>query len=137
MRFHPTIEENGKRLKRLAALLFALADLAERAAGSSSAVCLLLLWLLRPSEAIARELVENLAPGAARLPEPVRHGDGTAEALRLAQSFRSLAAILAALAEHCLALRPAAFANRRPAGFFAAPAMRPACHAAVGWLDSS
>jgi hypothetical protein len=70
MRDHPTIAANAKQLNRLAALLLALAGLAERAAGSSGAVCLLVLWLIRPSEAIARDLVENLAPGAVYLPEP-------------------------------------------------------------------
>lgn len=125
MRFHQTIASNGKRLNRLAALLCALAGLAERAAGSSSAVCLLVVWLIRPSEAVARDLVESLAPGAARLPEPVWPRDGKAEALRLAQNFRLLAAVLAALAQHRLVPLPATPANRQPAGFLAAAVMRP------------
>ena len=137
MRNHPTIAKNGKRLQRLAALLCALAGLAERAAGSSSAVCLLVLWLIRPGETLARDLVEDLAPGAARLPEPVGPHDGKAEALRLAHSFRLLAAILVALAQHCLATAPATPAHQRLAGFLAAPIMRPACTAAVESLDTS
>ena len=123
MRFHQTIAKNGKRLNRLAALLLALAGLAERAAGSPGPVCVLVVWLIRPSEAVARDLVQNLAPGAACLPEPLRPRDGKAEALRLAQNFRFLAAVLVALAQHCLAPLPAA--NRRPACFLAAPVMRP------------
>jgi hypothetical protein len=137
MRNHPTIAKNGKRLQRLAALLCALAGLAERAAGSSIAVCLLVLWLIRPGETLARDLVEDLAPGAARLPEPVGPHDGKAEALRLAHSFRLLAAILVALAEHCLATAPAAPARHGLVGFLANPLMRPACTAAVEPLDSS
>lgn len=125
MRFHQTIAKNGKRLERLAALLLALAGLAERAAGSPGPVCLLVVWLIRPSETVARDLVQNLAPCAACLPEPVWPRDGKAEALRLARNFRFLAAVLAALARLCLAPLPAAPANRRPAGFLVAPVMRP------------
>jgi hypothetical protein len=124
MRFHQTIANKGKRLNRLAALLFALAGLAERAAGSASPVCLLVLWLIRPTEALARDLVENIAPGAACPPEPVWPRDGATEALRLAQSLRLLADILAALAEHCLGALPSATSNHQPAGFLATPAMR-------------
>ncbi|MGY6707769.1 MAG: hypothetical protein ACXIVF_05525 [Rhizobiaceae bacterium] len=134
---HPAIAKNGKRLNRLAALLLALAGLAERAAGSSSPVCLLVLWLIRPSEAVARDLVENLAPGAVCLPEPVGPQDAAAEALRLAHGFRVLAAILVALAQHCLAALPAAFAHRRPARFLPSALMPPTCIAAVDPLDSS
>lgn len=108
MRFHPTIAANGKHLRRLAALLCALADLAERAAGRSGTVCLLVLWLIRPSETAARDYVDQIAPGAAKEPAPFRPLDGTAEALRLAQSLRSLAAALAALVQHCRAVPPAA-----------------------------
>jgi hypothetical protein len=137
MQTHPTIAANAKQLNRLAALLLALAGLAERAAGSSNTVCLLVLWLIRPSEAIARDLVEKIAPCAAYLPEPLRHLDSNAEALRLAHGFRVLAAILAALAQHCLAPLTAAPAHRQPAGFFAAPIMHLACAVAVEPLDSS
>ena len=125
MRFRQAIAKSGKRLNRLAAQLCALAGLAERAAGSPGPVCLLVVWLIRPSEAIARDLVENLAPCAACPPEPLWPRDGKAEALRLAQNFRLLAAILATVAQHCLGPLPAAPANRRPTGFLAAPVMRP------------
>lgn len=112
MRFHETTGKTATKLRRLAALLCALADLAERAAGRPSAVCLLVLWLIRPAEAVARDYVDKIAPGAARVPAPVRPLDGAAEALRLARSLRFLAAILAALADACLAPLPAAPANR-------------------------
>ena len=50
MRFHQTTARNGKQLHRLATLLSALADLAERAASRSRAVCLLVIWLIGPAE---------------------------------------------------------------------------------------
>jgi len=128
MHFDQTIAKKGKRLNRLAALLFALAGLVERAAGSASPVCLLVLWLIRPTETLARDLVENIAPGAACPPEPVWRRDGATEALRLAHSLRLLADILAALAEHCLASPPAASAHCRFAQISAAAIMRPLGH---------
>lgn len=133
MRFHPTIAEDRKRLRRLAALLCALAELAERAAGRSRAVCCLVLWLIRPAEAVACDYVDRIAPGASRLPEPIAHGDSTAEVLRLAQCFRWLAAILAALADHCRAPLLDAPANHVQT----TPARRPAWTVAIAKLDSS
>ena len=115
MRFHQTIAENGKRLRRIAALLLAIADLAERAAGRAPAICRLVLWLIRPAEAVAGDYVDEIAPGAACVPVPLRPLDAAAEALRLAMNLRLLAATLAALAQQCLALLPAAPANSRPA----------------------
>lgn len=114
MRFHQTTAKNGQQLHRLAALLSALADLAERAAGRSPTVCWLVILLIGPAEAVARDYVDQIAPGAALAPAPVRPLDGAAEALRLAWIFRLLAVTLAALANECLALLPAAPANRRP-----------------------
>ena len=91
-------EENRKALRRLLALLLALADLAERAAGRSRTVRYLVLWLLRPAEEIARDHVAGLTrtvlPPA---PAISRDADGIADAMRLALSFRTLAAALAAL----------------------------------------
>lgn len=100
MQHHRIIDENGRRLRRIAALLCALGDLAERAAGCSRATCFLVLWLLRPAETAARDYIDGLAPGAAYLapPEPLGQSAGAAEALRLARIFRFLAATLAALA---------------------------------------
>lgn len=114
MPFHQTTARNGKQLHRLATLLSALADLAERAAGRSPTVCWLVIWLIGPAEAVARDYVDQIAPGAAQVPAPVRPLDGPAEALRLAWILRLLAAILAALGDECLAQLPVAPANRRP-----------------------
>jgi len=120
MHIDQTIDENRKALRRIVALLLSLAGLAERAAGRSPVVCRLVLWLLRPGEAIARAYVDALAPGGAcardlrdgapdacRPPAdwPCAPGsrDAAAQALRLAQCFRALAAGLAALADDDLA----------------------------------
>jgi len=139
MRFHPTIAEDRKHLRRIAALLCALAGLAEQAAGRSRAVCCLVLWLIRPAEAVARDFVDQIAPGAGwpPAPRPLQPGDGAAEALRLAHSLRALAATLAALAELCLAAPLAAAESRPPAGRIAALFMRPHGAVAAARLDSS
>ena len=94
-----TTDENRKALRRIAAMLVALAGLAERASGRSRAVCLLVLWLLRPGEAIARDYVAGLVGSAGVLPAATRPGGdaAAAEAIRLAASFRSLAAALSGL----------------------------------------
>lgn len=115
MPIHPTKARTAKRLSRLATLLSALADLAERAAGRSGAVCWLVLWLIRPAEAVARDYVEKIAPAATEMP-PLGPLDAAAEALRLAGSFRLLAATLEALAQQCLARLPAAPADRPSVG---------------------
>ena len=122
MRFHQTTAKNATKLSHLATLLCALADLTERAAGRSGAVCLLVLWLIRPAEAVARDYVEKIAPGAARMPGPLHRLDGAGEALRLAHGLRLLAAILATLADECAALLEAAPLSRPLAGP-AAPAL--------------
>ena len=137
MQLHQTIDENEKSLRRIAALLSALADLAELAAGRSGAVCLLVLWLIRPSEAAARDYVDKIAPGTAWLPEPLWPVTGPAEALRLASSLRVLAAALTALADDGLATRHGQPANRPSAALLVDTVMCPALAAAVEPLDSS
>lgn len=131
MRFHQTITANSKRLRRLAALLCALADLVERAADRSHVVCWFVLWLIHPAEALARGYVMGIAPGAALPQAPLRPAGAAAEARRLAQTLRHLAATLAALADRCRGPRPAA--NHLPI----TPARPPLAAAAIAWLDSS
>lgn len=82
------LEAERAAMQRIVALLFALADLAERAAGRSRPVRRLVLWILLPAEAVARELVT----GPGMLPPLRRAGASPADALRLAASLRSLAA---------------------------------------------
>jgi len=93
-------EENRKALRRIVALLLSLAGLAECAAGRSRAVCGLVLWLLRPAEEIARNYVADLTGSMCAPPIPAAipiEDDSREGAMRLALSFRTLAAILAAL----------------------------------------
>ena len=116
--------ENGKALRRIIALLLALAGLAERACGRSRPVRCLVLLALRPGEAVARDYVAGLTgvpafsglafgvpssgiPAFGRIePMPGRHDGGIAEAMRLALVFRALAAALAALLEEAAAPAP-------------------------------
>ena len=96
-------------LKRIVALLFALADLADRADGASRSVRRTVLDILWPAEAVAREFVMGFPPGfdaagcaskatgmdsAARPPSAILSDDPD-EAVRLASSFRALAVLLA------------------------------------------
>jgi hypothetical protein len=146
MRHRQTIDENQKALRRIVAVLLALAGLLDRAAGRSRAVCFLVVWLLRPGEAVAMDYLDGLAPGAARLPVPEplwldapESYYGAAEALRLAASFRALAAALAAFADECCAAWQASPASHLSAGLIALSALatRGTRAAAVGRFDSS
>jgi hypothetical protein len=94
-----------KALRRIVALLLALADLAERASGRSLAVRRLVLWLLRSGEVLAENYLAKLALHTGPCepsPLPFTH-DSATEAIRLATRFRQLAAALATLAAGCLA----------------------------------
>ena len=79
-------------LKRIVALLFFFAALAERASMRPGPVRPILIWTLHHVEAIALEFVM----GRLRLDTPSRIS-GPAEAKRLASSFRALAVALEAL----------------------------------------
>ena len=92
-------------LRRIAALLCLFAALAERAAGFSRPVRHPVLWSLRRAERGAREFV----PGEAGGEGPRSDRGAAAEATRLAQSFRALAAALDAEAA-----QPELSARRRP-----------------------
>jgi hypothetical protein len=95
-----TTDENWKTLRRIVAMLLALADLAERASHRSPAVRSLVLWLLRPAEVVAyNHLAALTQDGAGHLEPlamPVTDNSATG-ANRLAASFRTLAAALAAI----------------------------------------
>ena len=93
-------DETLSTLQRIVAMLLALADLAERASGRSPAVRSLVLWLLRPGEIVARDYLATLTRTAGK-PAPMASpvtDDSAAESIRLATSFRALAAALAAFA---------------------------------------
>lgn len=79
------MEAERAALKRIVALLLALAGLAERAGGRSQAVRGFVLWILLQAEAVARDLVTG-APAPVVLPR-----NSVADAMRLAENFRDLA----------------------------------------------
>ena len=84
------MKEERAALKRIVALLFALADLAESASNRSALVRGFVIWILRKAETVARDYVNGAeAPPASTSVAPV--GDGPADAMRLAGSFRDLA----------------------------------------------
>jgi hypothetical protein len=104
MQWSAEIEREG--LKRIVALLFALADLADRAGGASRSVRRTVLDILWPAEAVAREFVMGFPLGfdpaacaseAAGMDSAAILWDDRAEAVRLASSFRALALLLAYL----------------------------------------
>ena len=95
---HRPDSHSNTAINRIAALLFALADLAERAAGRSAAVRILILLILRPAEAMARRLAMDFYADTDFAPLlHVLDGDGSTAAVRLALSLRMLAMALAAL----------------------------------------
>jgi hypothetical protein len=96
MNWSAEIETDRSVLMRIVAILLALADLAERAAGASRPVRRQVLWALRQADEVARELVTGSACGGSgdRWPPaatPVRHGFDPADAADLAASLRMLA----------------------------------------------
>lgn len=125
-------------LRRIVAVLLALADLAERAAGRSAAVRSPVLWLLRSGETLARDYVAALTWGVAGQPEPLRPTlDSAAEATRLAASFRQLAAILSALAVDPTASQQTRMAQSPDAAPACLPAAFATAASAVERRDSS
>jgi len=94
MRLHQTIDEDQRRLRRLAALMVSCAGLAEQAAGRSLPVRWLVIFILRCAEEVVGDYLDGLTGNPRRLAEPLPD-DSPAEAFRLAQAFRALAAALA------------------------------------------
>lgn len=94
--------QEADRLMRIAARLFALADLAERAAGRSYPVRLFVLWCLSHADAVARDFIAGSLriAGSSRPTDliPAHHGSSPADAFYLATSLRSLGLILHAMA---------------------------------------
>ena len=88
-------EDDDRQATRIAQMLVALAVLADCACGRSRPLRCLILWILRPAEACARNFVigEALAAGGAvtDLPAPMPAGDSVADLMRLAACFRALA----------------------------------------------
>ncbi len=89
---------DDRTLRRIAALLVALAVLAEQAAHRSAPVRLIVLWLLRQAEAAAAEFVfEEIGVPALAADIIAAAGNGPEDAVRLAERLRVLAAALAAM----------------------------------------
>ena len=100
-------EQDLRTLYRVVMWLFALANLAERAAGRSVAVRAAVLWLLRPAEAIARDYLDGWTECASSGDEATMQAfadDGPAGAIDLARGFRAIAAALLTVAETICAL---------------------------------
>ena len=98
------MREERAALTRLVALLFALANLAESASCRSQRVRRFVIWVLRQAEAVALDFVIGPAEASAiMLPSPA--GDGPAEAMRLALSFRDLACELERQAKFAFAIQ--------------------------------
>ena len=102
-------ENNGQALMRIVALLSGFAMLAERVAGQSAPVRLLVILILRSAESVAREFVTGQPDALHSTYPPGRVSDDTAEATRLARSFRALASALELLCSIFV------YAARRPA----------------------
>ena len=93
-------------LKGIVALLLSFACLAERACAAPSFVRHLVLAILTRAEAVAGEFVTGMAMDrdvpawipASQAMTANCHGDGRADAMRLAQIFRALAVLLVRLA---------------------------------------
>ncbi|MCV0393859.1 MAG: hypothetical protein K5872_11855 [Rhizobiaceae bacterium] len=98
---------DGRRLRRIAALLVALAALAEQAAGRCYLVRCFVLWLLRRAEAAVGEFVAETTG----MPQPAFAGIGTTgndpeDALLLAARLHALAEALGVLLRLALILPP-------------------------------
>jgi hypothetical protein len=96
------IETDRNVLMRIAAILLALADLAERAAGASRPVRYQVLSALRQADEVVSEFVTGSACDAAcqwpPASTPVRHSFDPADAENLAASLRMLAFMVQAMA---------------------------------------
>jgi hypothetical protein len=106
MDWNAAMEEDRRALRRIVALLFALAGLADRLCSRSRPVRGLVLAILGYAETIARDFVIDtaleqgapLAPELFRLPA-LLGGDSAADAMRLASAFRMLGTVLDRLAD--------------------------------------
>lgn len=90
-------KQDRQALKRIVALLFAFATLAELASAKPRPLRAAVLWLLRPAEAIGRDFVSALMKDCGVLvvlPAQLSSLDEADDSIRLAHSFRALAELL-------------------------------------------
>ena len=123
MDWNSTSEDDNRRmLKRIVAVLFALAGLAERLTGLPRPLRGFVLLILGSAETVARDFVLETTHHHHGVTAPLpacfgalQTGDSPADALRLAQSFRVLAVLLASLAGRgCRPGNPSSPAARAP-----------------------
>ena len=104
MDWHAAMEDERRMLKRIVALLFWFAWLARLSCALPRSARGYVLGVLRRAETLAcgfvvgRALDRGVAPPAFLLIPALQDGDTVADALRLAQTFRMLAALLDSLA---------------------------------------
>lgn len=93
-------QDEQETLRGIVSMLLKLAVLAELLCVVPSPLRALLLWLLRPAEAVARAFAEEETGRALALSSAMArdaNGDSRVEALQLAWCFRALAAIFSSL----------------------------------------
>jgi hypothetical protein len=123
------IEEERRMLMRIAALLFALAGVADRLCARPAAARGFLMWILRIAESVALEFVIDTAesygteaPSCPAHPLPAMHGGNSpAEAARLGASLRAMAVFLDWVARHavtCQVGRAGSWSNRKDQSAF-------------------
>ena len=115
--------QDHKHFGRLAVLLLALADLAERAGTRCLPVRCLVLWILRRAETVAVAYAVEATGSPSLLAACPRTGDTPDDAARLAKSLRALAAVFHSLAhwarlaqKSTASLSSVILFSRRPAG---------------------
>jgi hypothetical protein len=119
-------ERSEVALRRIVAWLFALADMAERAADAPHRVRIVVLMILRSAEPAAQGIFFEAGGNQPAL--AAYESDSPEDALRLAGRFRALAGLLLSLTAQALASW-----EDRPSGLLAfdepGPSHRPACPA--------
>ena len=88
-------DRHHRILERIIVTLLALSALAERVYAAPGPVRQLVMWALRPAEAVVRDFVVDAGPPALLAPVNTGlNGHSPDDALRLAASLRALAAVL-------------------------------------------
>ena len=132
MEWNGAVEAERAALVRIAALLHALADLCQCAAGRCALVRGFVLWLMRQAEPVARDFVCGDDDGALASFRAAPAGGSPTDALRMAAHLRALALcldwqarLLAAPCDDRNGDRDAGFAAGRPGlpGRIALPAL--------------
>lgn len=108
MDWRQALRDERATLKRIIALLLALADLAERSSLRSRAACALMVWILRPAAAAVLAYLDD------RSEMPFRSGDVREDLLAMALCFRELALVLSQQAKIGFSTKDASEINVLP-----------------------